>query len=74
MLTVHANPLAEPGAGDAGGMNVYVRQVARALARRGVEVDIFCRRDATPAPKESALSPGVRVIQIDAGAPELLKG
>ncbi|HEY8202496.1 MAG TPA: glycosyltransferase, partial [Actinomycetota bacterium] len=45
MITVHTNPLAEPGAGDAGGMNVYVQQVARALAARGVEVDVFCRRD-----------------------------
>jgi D-inositol-3-phosphate glycosyltransferase len=73
MLTVHANPLAEPGAGDAGGMNVYVRQVARALAGRGVEVDIFCRRDATTFPEESVPYPGVRVIQVEAGAPSLIK-
>jgi D-inositol-3-phosphate glycosyltransferase len=73
MLTVHANPLAEPGAGDAGGMTVYVRQVARALAGRGVEVDIFCRRDGASFPKRSSPYPGVRVIQVDAGAPTLLK-
>jgi D-inositol-3-phosphate glycosyltransferase len=73
VLTVHTNPLAEPGVGDAGGMNVYVQQVARALAERGVEVDIFCRRDTTTIPKQSSPYPGVRVVQVDAGAPSLLK-
>jgi D-inositol-3-phosphate glycosyltransferase len=73
MLTVHANPLAEPGAGDAGGMNVYVRQVARSLARRDVEVDIFCRRDGASFPQESSPYPGVRVIQVEAGSPALRK-
>ena len=44
MVSVHTSPLAQPGTGDAGGMNVYVLESARRLARRGVAVDIFTRR------------------------------
>jgi D-inositol-3-phosphate glycosyltransferase len=73
MLTVHANPLAEPGAGDAGGMTVYVREVAGALAARGVEVDIFCRRDGTPTRAHPWPRAGVRVLPVDAGDPSLRK-
>ena len=73
MPVVHSNPLAEPGAGDAGGMTVYVREVARALADMGVEIDIFTRRSDEVTQEESFLSPGVRVIQIPAGPSDLTK-
>ena len=43
MVSVHTSPLEQPGTGDAGGLNVYVVEVARQLARRGVEVEIFTR-------------------------------
>ena len=73
MLVVHSNPLAEPGSGDAGGMTVYVRQMAYSLAQRGIEVDIFTRRNSPGSETEVMLRPGVRVIQVDAGAPDLNK-
>lgn len=73
MLVVHSNPLADPGAGDAGGMTVYVRQMARSLAARGIEVDIFTRRDSPSDAQCTDLYPGVRVLQIDAGSPSILK-
>ncbi len=41
VLSVHTSPLEQPGAGDAGGMNVYIVEVAKRLARAGVEVEIF---------------------------------
>ena len=41
VVAYHASPLAEPGAGDAGGMTVYVRSIAEELARSGVHTDIF---------------------------------
>ena len=50
-ISVHTSPLEQPGTGDAGGLNVYVVEVARLLAARGVEVDIFTRavsRDQPP--------------------------
>ncbi len=73
MLVVHSNPLAEPGEGDAGGMTVYVRQMAYSLVQRGIEVDIFTRRDSAGTPSEVTLRPGVRVIQVEAGSPDLSK-
>ncbi|WP_034620887.1 glycosyltransferase [Cellulomonas sp. URHE0023] len=43
MLSVHTSPLEQPGTGDAGGMNVYVLELSRALAARGARVEIFTR-------------------------------
>ena len=50
VLAVHTSPLAQPGIGDAGGMNVYVLQSALHLARRGVQVEIFTRATASTDP------------------------
>ena len=43
MLSLHTSPLAQPGTGDGGGMNVYVRELSTALARAGVECDVYTR-------------------------------
>ena len=48
-------------------MNVYVRELGRALAARGVAVDIFTRRQAPDVPDVVEYAPGARVIHIDAG-------
>jgi D-inositol-3-phosphate glycosyltransferase len=66
VIAYHSNPLVEPGAGDAGGMTVYVRALARALADRGLRTDIFTRA-VHEEDRVTELSPGVRVIPIDAG-------
>ncbi|GAC1368312.1 MAG: D-inositol-3-phosphate glycosyltransferase [Actinomycetota bacterium] len=73
MLVVHSSPVAEPGVGDAGGMTVYVRQMARTLAARGLEVDIYTRRDSADTPEAVELFPGVVVRQVTAGLPGLSK-
>ncbi len=67
MVSVHTSPLEQPGTGDAGGMNVYVAEVARQLARRGVEVDIFTRATTGSTPPVVTMAPGVRVCHITAG-------
>lgn len=67
MISVHTSPLAQPGTGDAGGLNVYVVESARELAARGVEVEIFTRRTAADLPDVVELFPGVLVRHIDAG-------
>ena len=46
VLSYHTSPLAQPGTGDGGGMNVYVRELSSALARLGHEVDVYTRRDS----------------------------
>lgn len=67
MISVHTSPLAQPGTGDAGGLNVYVVESARELAARGVEVEIFTRRTATDLPDAVEMLPGVTVRHVDAG-------
>ena len=61
MLSVHTSPLEQPGTGDAGGLNVYVAEVSKQLARRGIEVEIFTRRTAGDQPVQSELVPGAKV-------------
>ncbi len=68
MLSVHTSPLAMPGsAKDAGGMNVYVRELARELGRPPLTIDIFTRRTHPDQPEVVYLTPRVRVINITAG-------
>ena len=67
MLSVHTSPLAQPGSGDGGGMNVYIRALASSLARAGVAVDVFTRAEHPEQPPLVVVEPGFRVIHVDAG-------
>ncbi|NJK78821.1 MAG: glycosyltransferase family 1 protein [Chloroflexaceae bacterium] len=67
MLSIHSSPLAQLGGKEAGGMNVYVRELSRHLALHGVTVDIFTRRSAAHLPTVQALMPGVRLVHVPAG-------
>ncbi|MDP9935761.1 D-inositol-3-phosphate glycosyltransferase [Paenarthrobacter nicotinovorans] len=66
-LSLHTSPMEQPGAGDAGGMNVYVRALAMALAESGVEVEIFTRATKASQPAVEHPGPGVCVHNIPAG-------
>ena len=66
-LSVHTSPLDQPGAGDAGGMNVYIVEVSRRLAARGIAVDIFTRATSSDLPAVVEMSPGVTVRHVSAG-------
>jgi D-inositol-3-phosphate glycosyltransferase len=67
MLSVHTSPLDQPGTGDAGGLNVYVVEVAKRLAERGTEVEIFTRAVCRDTPPLAELVPGVLVRSVVAG-------
>ena len=69
MISDHASPLAALGSADAGGQNVYVAHLSRCLADRGIEVDVFTRRDAADQPEVVAWYPNSRVIHVPAGPP-----
>ena len=68
MLSLHTSPLARLGrTRDAGGMNVYVRELSRELGRGGIFVDVFTRwTDPSDSPVEP-LSDHVRLIRVQAG-------
>ncbi|WP_336922527.1 D-inositol-3-phosphate glycosyltransferase [Aquipuribacter sp. SD81] len=70
MVSVHTSPLEQPGTGDAGGLNVYVVELSRRLADRGVAVEIATRRTSSGQPDVVPLgedAPGVLVRHVDAG-------
>ena len=67
MLSVHACPLAKLGGRDSGGMNVYVREVARELGARGIEVDVFTRWREPGDPRIQRFAPNAQVIHIESG-------
>jgi D-inositol-3-phosphate glycosyltransferase len=67
VFSMHTSPLAQPGAGDGGGMNVYVRALASALARAGVECDVYTRAESPTQPAIVQVEPGFRVLHVDAG-------
>ena len=67
MLSAHTSPLEQPGDGDAGGMNVYVLELSRQLAARGIEVEIFTRATSRHQPAVHDAEPGIRVHHVAAG-------
>jgi D-inositol-3-phosphate glycosyltransferase len=67
MLSVHTSPLAGLGGKEAGGMNVYVRELSRELGRRGVFVDIFTRSQAPDSPLITLVERNVTLITLPAG-------
>ncbi len=66
-ISVHTSPLDQPGTGDAGGMNVYIVEVAKRLAAAGVAVEIFTRATASGLPPVVEMAPGVHVRHVTAG-------
>ena len=64
---MHTSPLAQPGSGDGGGMNVYVRELATALARSGVACDLYTRASHADQPASVSIEPGLAVHHVAAG-------
>jgi D-inositol-3-phosphate glycosyltransferase len=68
VLSYHTSPLAPLGGRETGGLNVYVRELARELAERGHEVDVFTRRASRGSPEtEEIAGPNARLVHIEAG-------
>jgi len=73
LISLHTSPLIQPGSGDSGGMNVYVREVASALAQAGVDCTTYTRAHRAGLPPEVTVEPGHRVVHVPAGAYDLPK-
>jgi D-inositol-3-phosphate glycosyltransferase len=67
MISLHTSPLDQPGTGDAGGMNVYVTELSRRLAARGIEVEIYTRATSSALPPTVQADDGVTVHHVHAG-------
>lgn len=66
-ISVHTSPLATLGGKDAGGMNVYVRELSCHTARLGLPVDVFTRRTDPGTPEVVEICEGVNLVNISAG-------
>ncbi len=73
MLSLHTSPLVQPGAGDSGGMNVYVRELVAGLAHAGVECTTYTRQWKRGLPREVLVEPNHRVVHVPAGPFDLPK-
>jgi len=73
VLSLHSSPLLQPGSGDAGGMNVYVRELVASLAQAGVQSTVYVRRWRDDLPPVVNVEPGFRVVHVPAGPSSLTK-
>lgn len=73
LISEHASPLSVLGGVDCGGQNLYVGQVAKALAGLGYDVDVFTRRDSELLPETAEWVDGVRIVHVPAGPPRFVR-
>jgi D-inositol-3-phosphate glycosyltransferase len=73
LVSVHTSPLEQPGAGDSGGMNVYLSKLAAQLVAAGAAVEVFTRTCSVDLPRTITAPEGYRVHHVDAGPPRLSK-
>lgn len=73
IISLHTSPLTQPGAGDSGGMNVYIREFVSSLTQAGVSCDVFVRRWHEELDDIVEVEPGFRVVHVPAGAYDLAK-
>jgi D-inositol-3-phosphate glycosyltransferase len=67
VVSLHTSPLDQPGAGDSGGMNVFIRAAAERLAASGAPVDVFTRCRGRDGPEVEDLGGGSRLVYVKAG-------
>ncbi|HEX9095732.1 MAG TPA: glycosyltransferase [Candidatus Dormibacteraeota bacterium] len=67
---MHASPVASLGAGENGGMNVYIRAVCEELSRRGIASEVFTRRSSTDGPDRVQLAERSWVTRLAVGPPD----
>ena len=73
IISLHTSPLTQPGAGDSGGMNVYIREFVSSLAQVGVRCDVFVRHWHDELEPIVEIEPGFRVVHVRAGPTDLRK-
>ena len=67
LVSEHASPIAPVGGEDGGGQNVHVAALANELARRGIDVIVYTRRDDAGLPRQVRLGERAILEYVDAG-------
>ncbi len=73
IISMHTSPLAQPGVGDGGGMNVYVRELVSAMAQKGMQCTTYTRAWREGLPKVVEVEPNHKIVHIEAGRFDLSK-
>ena len=73
IISLHTSPLLQPGSGDSGGMNVYVREIVSSLSQADLECTTYTRADRQGLPSEVLIEPNHKVVYIEAGPHNLPK-
>jgi D-inositol-3-phosphate glycosyltransferase len=73
VISMHTSPLAQPGVGDGGGMNVYVRELVSAMAQKDVYCTTYTRAWRKGLPKVVEVEPNHKIVHIEAGEFDLAK-
>jgi D-inositol-3-phosphate glycosyltransferase len=66
-VSLHTSPIQTPSTGDAGGLNVYLLELARSLGRQGHEVRLITRATDPEVPAALPVAPGVELLSLRAG-------
>ncbi|MEB3149878.1 MAG: glycosyltransferase family 1 protein [Sphaerospermopsis sp.] len=72
LISVHGDPAIEIGREEAGGQNVYVRQVGEALSQLGWQVDMFSRKISVEQEDIVQHNSRCRTIRLTAGPVEFV--
>ncbi|MBD2529565.1 glycosyltransferase family 1 protein [Nostoc flagelliforme FACHB-838] len=72
LISVHGDPAVEIGKEEAGGQNVYVRQVGEALGQLGWQVDMFTRQVSLEQDLIIQHTENCRTIRLKAGPTEFV--
>ena len=72
LISDHGDPAADIGKEEAGGQNVYVRQVGEGLAKLGWQVDMFTRKVKPDDATIVQHAPHCRTIRLSAGPQEFV--
>jgi D-inositol-3-phosphate glycosyltransferase len=73
VISLHTSPLLQPGSGDSGGMNVYVREMVSSLAQAGLQCTTYTRCDRIGLPREVLVEHNHTVVPVEAGPHNLPK-
>lgn len=73
VLSLHTSPLVQPGTGDGGGMNVYVREFVSAMAQAGLKCRVYVRRWADDLEPIVEVEPGFEVVHVPVGPVDAAK-
>lgn len=67
IISYHTCPLSDEEGKEVGGMNVYILELAKELAKKGMVLDLYTRSQDKNSPRIVSVAKNLRVIHLQAG-------